>query len=170
MVKQQEGLVWGYQQRQGNTQMGGNGVRNSDVISGGRKIGGDLGLSPSAWPHVQQAKQRYQYACDMSGVFSGKRGSTGTGVFLPRSVADCSSESRKNPAGPTVLVPTKVVQQAMNLKKQRQPRFNETSDMDYASAFPRIQSNYGISQQQKRNIRPQPPVNHEIRLPQEWTY
>lgn len=99
MVKQQEGLEWGYLQRQSNTQMGGNRVRNSDVTNGGRKIGANMGLSPSAWPHVQQAKQQFQYVCGngMRGVFSGKRGSTGTGVFLPRSVADCSAKSRIKP-------------------------------------------------------------------------
>ncbi|XP_027336508.1 uncharacterized protein LOC113850249 isoform X2 [Abrus precatorius] len=136
----------------------------------------NTGLSSSAWPSLQQGKQ--QFGSGMRAVFlgnpSGKRESTGTGVFLPRCV-DNTSESRKK----SVLVPDRVAQ-ALNLNlegmvgghfQQHYPRFNGGSSMEKGSAIPRVRSNnnYGFSQQ-KRSIRPHPQVNHEIQLPQEWTY
>ncbi|KAJ1411237.1 hypothetical protein SESBI_21278 [Sesbania bispinosa] len=165
----QQGSVWGCGAQRRSNQMVPNRGRNSDV-----RGGCNMGLSPSAWPPLQHAKQ--QYGSGMRAVFlgnpSGKSERTGTGVFLPRCV-DAPAESRKKPACSTVLVPDRVAQ-ALNLKlegmvggqPQPQPRSNGTSNMENAS---RIRSNNGFSQQ-KRNLRSQPPVNHEIRLPQEWTY
>lgn len=75
---------------------------------------GSLGLSSSAWPTLQHAKQQQfynpakqqsqinnqQFGSGMRAVFlgngSGRRESAGTGVFLPRRV-DRPAESRKKP-------------------------------------------------------------------------
>ncbi|XP_020232159.1 uncharacterized protein LOC109812577 [Cajanus cajan] len=138
------------------------------------------GLSGSAWPPPMQN------GSGMRAVFlAGNRESAGTGVFLPRSV-ETRTESRKKPGCKTVLVPDRVAQ-ALNLNlegvmnghlqqqqhhHQQNPRFN-------GSAVPRARSNnnnnnyHGVSHQKRNNPKPQPQVvknNHEIHLPQEWTY
>lgn len=42
-------------------------------------------------------------------------------------------------------------------------------DLADAAVALRLRNNQAVSHQ-KRNLRPQPGMNHEIRLPQEWTY
>ncbi|GKV10080.1 hypothetical protein SLEP1_g21499 [Rubroshorea leprosula] len=130
-----------------------------------------LGLSPSAWPPVQQAGS--QNGPGMRAVFlgnpTGKRECPGTGVFLPRRHGT-PTESRKKPGCSTVLLPAKVVQ-ALNLNLDEigaQPRFNGgyTPDIDVA---PRLR-NGNVFSNQRRNFRPQQGMTHELRLPQEWTY
>ncbi|GAV65464.1 hypothetical protein CFOL_v3_08979 [Cephalotus follicularis] len=148
------------------------GVRNSGVV------GRPLGLSPSAWPPLQQPQQQYNNQRNGSGmraVFLGsngtKRESVGTGVFLPRRIGTVT-ECRKKPGCSTVLLPARVVQ-ALNLnlddpRAQLQPRFNGSFAPDIDVALrPR---NNGVLNHQRRNVRPQSGINHEIRLPQEWTY
>ncbi|XP_061356460.1 uncharacterized protein LOC133300893 isoform X2 [Gastrolobium bilobum] len=183
-MEKQQNSVWGvqklggdvYQQRQ-NNQMVSNRGRN---IDGGGRNTRPLGLSQSAWPPLQHAKQQnQQYGSGMRAVFlgnpSGRRECAGTGVFLPRRI-DSPAESRKKPACSTVLVPARVAQ-ALNLKlddrvgghPQHLHRFNVSSNMENVAAVPRHRSN-DVFSEQKRNLRPQPTVNHEIRLPQEWTY
>ncbi|KAK2414494.1 hypothetical protein QL285_037080 [Trifolium repens] len=184
MAKNQNS-IWGgmekqcggvFQQRQTN-KMTPNRGRNG--VAG--RNNGALGLSSSAWPTLQHAKhqqiQNQQYGSGMRAVFlgnnSGRRESTGTGVFLPRPV-----ESRKKPACATALVPARVAQ-ALNLQLDGQPqhhlhRFNSTPNVENAAA-PRLRGNYVISQEKSssNNIsssRPQPAVSNEIELPQEWTY
>ncbi|CAL0304462.1 unnamed protein product [Lupinus luteus] len=173
--------VWGVyqQQRQSkNNQMvlPNRGGRNNNNNNNNRT----LGLSASAWPSLQHAKQmqnqhhqpQFGSGNGMRAVFlgGGRRECAGTGVFLPR-----TAESRNKPACSTALVPDRVVQ-ALNRKMedmvgvqhQHLHRFNAPSNMEKA-AFPRLGRNYG-SFEQKSKLMPQPAMNHEIRLPQEWTY
>ncbi|KAF7844549.1 TIP41-like protein [Senna tora] len=161
-----------YLQRQSKQQM---------VPNRGRNNARPAGLSSSAWPSLQQQQQ--QFGSGMRAVFldnpSGKRECAGTGVFLPRRV-DNPAESRRKPACSTVLVPARVMQ-ALNLKVedmiggqgQYQPRFNGSSTMENDSHVNhRLRSGQNHSQQRRCYLRSQqhPPLNHEIRLPQEWTY
>lgn len=88
-----------YAQRQNNQVVPNRGRSNDGV--GGRNIR-PLGLSASAWPPLQHAKQaNQQYGSGMRAVFlgnpSGRRECAGTGVFLPRRVD--SPEPRKKPGG-----------------------------------------------------------------------
>ncbi|KAG4922010.1 hypothetical protein AAZX31_18G173100 [Glycine max] len=179
-LQKQCGGVYSQRQQQ-NNQMDHNRGRNNDVNNsvGGRNVR-PLGLSASAWPPLQHAKQQNQnYGSGMRAVFlgnpSGRRECAGTGVFLPRRVD--TPEPRKKQACSTVLVPTRVAQ-ALNLnlddmmagQPQHLQRFNASSNMENGAAVSRQRSNYVLSQQQKRNLKSQPAVYHEIRLPQEWTY
>lgn len=95
-VQKQCDGVYSQRQQQSN-QMVPNRGRNIDV--NGRNIR-PLGLSASAWPTLQHAKQQnQQYGSGMRAVFlgnpSGRRECAGTGVFLPRRVD--IPESRKKP-------------------------------------------------------------------------
>ncbi|RVX13612.1 hypothetical protein CK203_010052 [Vitis vinifera] len=110
----------------------------------------------------------------MRAVFLGgsglKRESAGTGVFLPRRFGN-ASDSRKKPGCSTVLLPARVVQ-ALNLNfedmgSHSQPHFNGGVAPDYEALMARRNA---LISQQKRNLRPEGTMNHEIRLPQEWTY
>lgn len=88
-TQQQGGLVWGY----------GNGINynNQMVPNRGRNDTVFQGLSSSAWPPLQQAKQQQQqYGAVFHGNPSVKKERNGTGVFLPR-VYNVPSESRKKP-------------------------------------------------------------------------
>ncbi|KAK1298577.1 hypothetical protein QJS10_CPB14g00753 [Acorus calamus] len=137
---------------------------------GGGGYGGGRG---GAWPpHNYQPPPPppVQPGSGMRAVFlagsGAKRESPGTGVFLPRR-AGTPAESRKKPACSTVLLPARVVQ-ALNL------------NLDDMVAQPRFHGGFGFvldheSRNQSLNKRSPscphpPPTNHEIRLPQEWTY
>ncbi|XP_025985026.2 uncharacterized protein LOC114418993 isoform X2 [Glycine soja] len=175
-VQKQCDGVYSQRQQQSN-QMVPNRGRNIDV--NGRNIR-PLGLSASAWPTLQHAKQQnQQYGSGMRAVFlgnpSGRRECAGTGVFLPRRVD--IPESRKKPACSTVLVPTRVAQ-ALNLnlddmivgQPQHLQRFNACPNIENGAAVSRLRGNYVLSQQKRNLNKPQPAGYHEIRLPQEWTY
>ncbi|CAI8612733.1 unnamed protein product [Vicia faba] len=171
---------------------------DNGVVDGMRNThAGALGLSSSAWPTLQHAKQQQfykqakqqsqinnqQFGSGMRAVFlgngSGRRESAGTGVFLPRRV-DRPAESRKKPVCSTALVPARVAQ-ALNLNldeyvvgqpQQHLHRFNSISNVDNVVP-PRHRGNYGLSHQKHINnnvSRPQPAVSNEISLPKEWTY
>lgn len=104
MAKQQN-AGWGVQKQNGgfhqlrqSNHMATNRGRNSD--SSGRNTR-PLGMAPSAWPPLQQAKPQQPNGSGMRAVFisnpsSRRRDYAGTGVFLPRR-ADNPSESRKKP-------------------------------------------------------------------------
>ncbi|XP_058739699.1 uncharacterized protein LOC131611881 isoform X1 [Vicia villosa] len=202
-IAKQQNSMWGgvqnqcggvFEQRQTNPIVDANSVdrmRNTNT--------GALGLSSSAWPTLQNAKQQQvynpakqqsqinnqQFGSGMRAVFlgngSGRRESAGTGVFLPRRV-DRPAESRKKPVCSTALVPARVAQ-ALNLNLEEyvvgQPqqhlhlhRFNSISNVDNVVP-PRHRGNYGLSNQKHINnniSRPQPAVSNEISLPKEWTY
>ncbi|OMO97344.1 hypothetical protein COLO4_14683 [Corchorus olitorius] len=172
LMKQQNASVWGgqKQQHQNNHHVvqnrGRNGNSNSNRPS--------LGLSPSAWPPLQQQQQQTQSqnGSGMRAVFlgnpAGKRECAGTGVFLPRRVG-APTETRKKTGCSTVLLPARVVQalnlnlDEINAQPQLHPRFNASFTSDSDAAALRVRS--------RRNFRPtQQGMSHEVRLPQEWTY
>lgn len=179
MMKQQQGSsVWGGPQQQtqskpnGLYQVGGMNRLTRSNSNNGRS----LGLSPSAWPPLQHAAtQQQQNGSGMRAVFLGapsaKRECAGTGVFLPRRI-NTPTEPRKKSACSTVLLPAKVVQ-ALNLNFNDKgapfyPRFGSFMPESDSAAL-RSRNSNGVSYQ-KRNLRPQQAMSHEIRLPQEWTY
>ncbi|KAL9426143.1 hypothetical protein AB3S75_033007 [Citrus x aurantiifolia] len=181
MMKQQQGSsVWGGPQQQtqskpnGLYQVGGMNRLTRSISNNGRS----LGLSPSAWPALQHAAtqpQQQQNGSGMRAVFLGapsaKRECAGTGVFLPRRI-NTPTEPRKKSACSTVLLPAKVVQ-ALNLNFDEKggpfyPRFGSFMPESDSAAL-RSRNSNGVSYQ-KRNLRPQQAMSHEIRLPQEWTY
>lgn len=147
---------------------------------------GPLGLSPSAWPPLQQAQQQ-QFQPNgpgFRGVLVGaKKESTGTGVFLPRQIGTPSENPRgrkqqPKQACPTVFVPAKVVHalklNVEEMRVQSQPqvynRFNGRNNPNYELAVRLRNNSIAIAQQNRGMMKPQAAVNHEIRLPQEWTY
>lgn len=194
--QQRDSGVWGTQPKatqQQQRMVVHQGTRDDDALVCARNGGGrtTLGLSPSAWPSLQQTQRRQQQGgrlqhhqlqngTGMRAVFLGpppaaaKRESAGTGVFLPRR-AGSQPEPRKKHACPTVLVPAKVVQALnMNLSSRHaQPGLRTRSldgrlahEADGVWKFPAS----GPCAQPRRNLRAQPVMGHEVRLPQEWTY
>lgn len=158
-------------------------VRNNNV-AGGRP----LGLPQSSWPPLQvQSQQHRQHqaqqntvsgmrAVFLDGSASVKRECAGTGVFLPRRYGSNNHNThdpRKKSGCSTVLLPAKVVQ-ALNLN------FDDTQSHVQPLHFtnPSFASNYdalvarrnALLAQARRNYRPEGGLNHEGRLPQDWTY
>ncbi|KAF9597935.1 hypothetical protein IFM89_022753 [Coptis chinensis] len=169
--REQISNVWGRQPQVKQTQVS---QHQQQLAHGGRALAfgngrstRPLGLPQSAWPPLQNQSQN---GSGMRAVFLGgsgtRRESSGTGVFLPRRNG-VASESRKKPGCSTVLVPARVVQ-ALNLNfddlgggVQQQPRFVAGFHGGFGNShFP----------QPKRSYRPQPAINTEVQLPQEWTY
>ncbi|XP_010264108.1 PREDICTED: uncharacterized protein LOC104602196 [Nelumbo nucifera] len=102
------------------------------------------------------------------GGSSTRRECCGTDVFLPRRMGS-PAESRKKPACSTVLLPARVVH-ALKLNFDdmgARPRIHgvfAATENDLVTA----RSNASLSQQ-KRSYRSQGSMNHDIRLPQDWT-
>ncbi|XP_010256748.1 PREDICTED: uncharacterized protein LOC104597057 isoform X2 [Nelumbo nucifera] len=179
LLKQQCPTVWGRprkiagttQQPQNTHQQPQNRARTAPGFGNGR-CGRPLGLSSSAWPPLQQQQQ--QAGSGMRAVFLGtsgtRRESSGTGVFLPRRIGS-PADSRKKAACSTVLLPARVVQ-ALKLNFDdigAHRRFNGV----FASPEhdPVITRSNAYLPQPKRSFRSQgTAINHDIRLPQEWTY
>ncbi|XWS43793.1 hypothetical protein CRYUN_Cryun16bG0134500 [Craigia yunnanensis] len=174
LMKQLNISVWGGQKQQ----------RDHVVQNGGRNSNSNspLGLSPSAWPPLQQQQQQSQLqnGSGMRAVFlakpTGKKECAGTGVFLPRRIGT-PSEPRKRPACSTVLLPAGVVQAlSLNLDEigaqpQLHPRFNTSFTSDGDAAALRLLSGGNVFASQKQsNFRPQQGISYEVRLPNEWTY
>uniref|UniRef100_A0A5B7B6P7 Uncharacterized protein n=1 Tax=Davidia involucrata TaxID=16924 RepID=A0A5B7B6P7_DAVIN len=161
--------------------VGGGGFVESD------RCGRPLGLPQSAWPPLQVQHQhqhqhqlqlqQQQSGSGMRAVFLGgsgvKRECAGTGVFLPRRY-DNPSDSRKKPAGcSTALLPARVVQALnknfgyMTAHTQPEPCLDVAFTREYDALMARRNT---LLTQQKRSSRPEGAMNHEISLPQEWTY
>ncbi|XP_015869919.2 uncharacterized protein LOC107407188 [Ziziphus jujuba] len=142
----------------------------------GRNIGHEraMNLPHSVW-RPQQIQQPQHTDTAMRAVLLGgsgvKRECSGTGVFLPRKYGN-PPESRKKTGCTTVLLPAKVVQ-ALNLNVeavnhgQAQPRFGTGFSPDHEVLMARRNA---LLAQQRRSLRPEGTLNHEVRLPQEWTY
>ncbi|GMH26808.1 hypothetical protein Nepgr_028651 [Nepenthes gracilis] len=182
-LKHHDNTIWGRHERevwhchQQLQSRGRCGVGGGDCYRGGA-----LGLPQSAWPplpvqHQQQQQHYHQVAQPQQGrdsamraVFLGgpglKRQSTGTGVFLPRGFA--TPERRKKPACSTVLLPARVVH-ALNLDLAEMNAHPQPAFVPDCDAFMGRRRN-AIWAQQRRSMRAEGEVNHEIRLPQDWTY
>ncbi|XP_038905267.1 uncharacterized protein LOC120091342 [Benincasa hispida] len=157
IIGEQINSAAGYQQKQ-NHRMVQNGVMDCK------------GLSSSAWlPPPQGSGMRTLFP----GTQGGKRESAGTGFFLPRHT-NTEADERRKPACSTVLVPARVMK-ALNLnlddicshphvKPFAGGRFGSENDV-----LLRLEINRGRNYQ-KRNSRRESPIDHEIKLPQEWTY
>ncbi|KAL2533807.1 hypothetical protein Adt_07158 [Abeliophyllum distichum] len=172
MMKEQHGSGFFGQDISGYQQM----------VQNGRKNGGrPEGLSMAAWPALQQSqrKRQQQPGSGMRAVFLGdpatKKERAGTGVFLPRRF-ETSTETRKKPGCSTFLLPDRVVQalnlnlDSMDTHPQPQSGGNINYSPDYDATL-MYRNNLRIAQQNHRkNLRAQPAVNQELRLPQEWTY
>ncbi|XP_044480172.1 uncharacterized protein LOC123206943 [Mangifera indica] len=152
----------------------------SVVYENGR-CGRPIGLCQAAWPPLQVQQRQQHSASGMKAVFLGgsggvKRECAGTGVFLPRRFGSNPLDSPKKPSS-TVLVPAKVVQ-ALNQSFENmngnnthaQHRFNTAFGPQYDALMAR--RTLLLSLKKQRSLRPEaaPPLNHEIHLPQEWTY
>ncbi|XP_047342016.1 uncharacterized protein LOC124945597 [Impatiens glandulifera] len=132
-----------------------------------RNLNRPLGLSPSAWPTLQQSQQAPP-SSGMRAVFLGNSGGkperAGTGVFLPRQ-ANTPAENRRKSECSTVLLPERVVQALnLNIESQYDAAVKHRNGVEMAMMAQR--RNNMILQQQKQ----QHAVNQEIQLPQEWTY
>ncbi|KAL3623106.1 hypothetical protein CASFOL_031922 [Castilleja foliolosa] len=122
------------------------------------------GLSMSAWPTLQQSRQQ-QTGSFVKPGFLGETGPVkervGTGVFMPRRFGSNPAETRRKP-----------VSQAMNMDSmdaqvEHRGVANFTTDYDSVSKH---RNNVMMATYQRRNVRSQPLMNQEFRLPQEWTY
>ncbi|PSS32647.1 3-phosphoshikimate 1-carboxyvinyltransferase [Actinidia chinensis var. chinensis] len=176
MMKQQGSAIWGQSDGGGRYQQN----RAHQVFDNRpRSNGRPLGLSPSAWPTLQQSQQQQQQpGSGMRALFLGntgaKRECAGTGVFLPRRVG-APTETRKKPGCSTVLLPDRVVQalnlnlEAMEAQTQIQSRSTMAFTPEYDAAL-KHRNNVLLAAQQKLNVRPRAAVNPELRLPSEWTY
>ncbi|XP_019102343.1 PREDICTED: uncharacterized protein LOC104791671 isoform X2 [Camelina sativa] len=137
--------------------------------NGNKNVGGPVDLSSSAWSNYQLPRRDVMRAVFI-GDQTGKRGSTGTGVFLPRSVDHSSSrraETRDDkPTLSTVLVPARLAH-VLNLNVGEPVRSSSGNLNDVS--WRQRSNNGGFSSQLHGGVRAEQPVN-EPRLPSEWAY
>ncbi|KAK7305818.1 hypothetical protein VNO77_43730 [Canavalia gladiata] len=129
----------------------------------------------SAWPSLQPNRVQHdgsgsRVAVPVPGGTSVKRGSGGTGVFLPRHY-DSPSEPRNKTGCAPVLLPAKMVH-ALNLNindlnASCQPRFSNAFVADYDALLARRNARLT---HRRLSLRRDEAPNYEVRLPQEWTY
>ncbi|AEE79173.1 unnamed protein product [Arabidopsis thaliana] len=138
--------------------------QNRGVRVNGNKNVGPVDLSSSAWSN--QFPRRDVMRAVFIGDHTGKRGSTGTGVFLPRSVNHTSrTETREKPTISTVLVPARLAQ-VLNLNLGEPVRSTATlNDVSWRQRS----NNGGFSSQMVGGVRAEQSVQ-EPRLPSEWAY
>ncbi|EXC07560.1 hypothetical protein L484_005867 [Morus notabilis] len=195
VIPQQCGSAWGRQVKVGwsasaQQQQQQSHYQQQQIQNRGRNCGYEngrcgrpLNLPQSAWPPLQVQNQNQNQnqqhhpsrPAGMGGVFAGgstvKKECAGTGVFLPRRYTN-PPEPRKKSGCPNVLLPAKVVQ-ALNLSFEdmnnghSQPRFGCGFAPDHEALMARRNA---LLEQQRRSLRPEGALNHEVRLPQEWTY
>ncbi|CAH2064187.1 unnamed protein product [Thlaspi arvense] len=133
------------------------------------KNGGSVDLSSSAWSHHPQRRDGSVMRAVFLGDHTGKRGSTGTGVFLPRRVnhtPPATAETREKSTLSTVLVPARVAQ-VLNLNLDEsvvKPVVRSPASLNDVSWRQRS-NNGGFSSQMKM----EQPVS-EPRLPLDWAY
>ncbi|KAL0316357.1 UNVERIFIED_CONTAM: hypothetical protein Sradi_5513900 [Sesamum radiatum] len=130
------------------------------------------GLSLSAWPTLQQSQQQQQPVSGMRAVFFGETGAkkerVGTGVFMPRRFGS-------NPMGPVrnqVLSSTRTVLYALIEIFHLLICRCTNGVIDHCHCDYAVSKQIGITMKahERRSLRPQPVMNQELRLPQEWTY
>ncbi|KAE8696547.1 Adenine nucleotide alpha hydrolases-like superfamily protein isoform 1 [Hibiscus syriacus] len=137
-----------------------------------------MGLFPSAWSPLQQQNQKPNGSA-MRAVFlnnpTAKRECAGTGVFFPRRIGAPPEPRKKQAASHTVLLPARVVQ-ALNLnldeigaQPQLHTQFIPNSAADTDSVLKLRSGGNVLGNQKPRNFRQQG-MNHDVGLPQEWTY
>ncbi|KAL0344503.1 UNVERIFIED_CONTAM: hypothetical protein Sradi_4281600 [Sesamum radiatum] len=127
-------------------------------------------LSMSAWPTLQQSQQQ-QPVSGMRAVLFGETGAkkerVGTGVFMPRRFGSNPTGTRKESGCSKVLLPDRLVH-TMNLDLDAQVQSNGGFTTQYDGVLK--QRGNTMTAHQRRSLRPQPVMNQELSLPQEWTY
>ncbi|KAF8008936.1 hypothetical protein BT93_J0052 [Corymbia citriodora subsp. variegata] len=137
-------------------------LKNAGLMNG--RCGRSQGFPQSAWTPLHNGSG--VRAPPFVAGSGSKRECAGTGVFLPRRYGDLP-ESRKKSGGSTttVVVPPKVVQALQlnvdDMSGQAQPYLSDAFAPDHAAAL-MARRNAFLSKQRS--------LNHEVRLPQEWTY
>ncbi|XP_044460851.1 uncharacterized protein LOC123192383 [Mangifera indica] len=155
------------------------------VVYENARCGRSVVLSQAAWPPLQVQQHQHQQpqhsASAMKPVFLGgsagvKRECAGTGVFLPRRYVNNPCDSRKKSGCSTLLLSAKAAQ-GLNLSVEdingnnahSHHRFNTALGLHYDAVMAR--GTELLTLQKQRSIRPEAaPLNHEVHLPQEWTY
>ncbi|KAK6126114.1 hypothetical protein DH2020_040228 [Rehmannia glutinosa] len=131
-------------------------IQNERRNGGGERA---YGLSMSSWPTLQQSHQQHQPGSAMKAVFlvetGAKKERVGTGVFMPRRFGSNPTDPRKKP------------DRFDSIDTQVQHRGLGSFSTDYDAVLKH--RNTVMMANQRRN-RPQPLMNQEFRLPQEWTY
>lgn len=110
-----------------------------------------------------------------------KKERSGTGVFLPRRYDSNSassfkaSDTRKKPGNSSVWVPNKVApisnrnfDDINEIVQPKSSRYSAGFLRDFDALVAR--RNATLAQQRQRSLCPEASMNHEICLPQEWTY
>ncbi|KAI4306773.1 hypothetical protein L6164_030021 [Bauhinia variegata] len=133
-------------------------------------------LPQSVWPSLQsqpQNQQRQRLGSGARGALHGgsttKRGCAGTGVFLPRQYGNPPEPRKKTRCAP-VLLPAKVIHALnLNIEDLNAAHFGFPGGFatDYDALLARRNA---LLMQQRLSVRPDEAVNHEVYLPQEWTY
>ncbi|XAR71973.1 hypothetical protein NMG60_11018439 [Bertholletia excelsa] len=144
-----------------------------------------MGFPQSAWPPAIQVPSRnrptppLQYGSSgTSAVFHGgateKRKCAGTGVFLPRRYNP--SENRVK-SGSAAISPARVVQapnkncgMPVRARSPALPRFSGPVVPEYDIMAAQRNMVAVVASQQRRSMLPEGMANHELRLPQDWTY
>uniref|UniRef100_A0A1J3CZZ9 TIP41-like protein n=1 Tax=Noccaea caerulescens TaxID=107243 RepID=A0A1J3CZZ9_NOCCA len=140
-------------------------------ITSNKNGGGPVGLSPSAWSNQLPRRDGSGMRAVFLGDHAGKRGSTGTGVFLPRSVNHTSSataETLKKSTPAAVLVPARVAE-FLNLDDSVVHPVVRSSTALNDVLWRQRSNNGGLSRQIHGGVRSEQAVN-ELQLPSEWAY